>query len=217
MPRYERVTEICALLSRSREPVSLQSLCAEMEVAPATVKRLLRFLREDLRLAVYFDRDLGGYLLLRPPDPNPMHRRNTDPPATHRARSQGTTSPDPTTLRPLSNSIGSLFDPPASPDPPQTSHPQNGNTHPTGQCATLKFAASHAAHALQRAQRHPQQTTEILDDGSVLLNVRYDDAWQIQQEVLSLGAGVEILAPTQLRQAFVQNLRAILGSYTKLA
>lgn len=65
MARYERVAEIYDLLSATREPVSLESLCGSLGASTATVKRLIRFLRDELLVPVTFDRDAGGYVLDR--------------------------------------------------------------------------------------------------------------------------------------------------------
>ena len=63
MARYERVSEIYELLSASQEPVSLNHLCGSLNASTATVKRLVRFLRDELHAPVVFDRDGGGYRL----------------------------------------------------------------------------------------------------------------------------------------------------------
>jgi predicted DNA-binding transcriptional regulator YafY len=65
MARYERVSQLYDLLSASREPLSLASLGESLEASSATVKRLVRFLRDELGVEVHFDREQGGYLLNR--------------------------------------------------------------------------------------------------------------------------------------------------------
>lgn len=70
MARYERVSKLYELLSASREPLSLLSLCDSLEASTATVKRLLRFLRDELGVEVLFDRESGGYLLDRDARPS---------------------------------------------------------------------------------------------------------------------------------------------------
>jgi predicted DNA-binding transcriptional regulator YafY len=62
--RYERVEEIYELLCATREPQSLASLCAELDASTATVKRLIRLLR-DRGMPIDFDREAGGYVLDR--------------------------------------------------------------------------------------------------------------------------------------------------------
>jgi predicted DNA-binding transcriptional regulator YafY len=65
MARYERVAEIYRLLSASSEPISLESLCGSLNASTATVKRLVRFLREELMVPVEFNRDQHGYRIDR--------------------------------------------------------------------------------------------------------------------------------------------------------
>ncbi|MDX2093281.1 MAG: WYL domain-containing protein [Kofleriaceae bacterium] len=71
MARYERVSEIYDLLWSTREPQSLESLCGALGAAPATVKRLIRFLRER-GTPIEFVRDANGYVLDRSATPLPM-------------------------------------------------------------------------------------------------------------------------------------------------
>lgn len=65
MARFERVSEIYEILAASPEPVSLDSLTEALDVSAPTVKRLLRFLRDDLQVAVEYDRVHNGYRLDR--------------------------------------------------------------------------------------------------------------------------------------------------------
>jgi predicted DNA-binding transcriptional regulator YafY len=62
MARYERVADIYDILVSASEPVSLEALCSRLGASTATVKRLVRFLREQL-VPVHFDRERGGYRL----------------------------------------------------------------------------------------------------------------------------------------------------------
>jgi predicted DNA-binding transcriptional regulator YafY len=68
MARYERVAEIFELLNGTREPLSMTSLCSSLGASRATVKRLLSFLRDDLLVAVRFDRVAAGYVIDRNAD-----------------------------------------------------------------------------------------------------------------------------------------------------
>jgi len=68
MPSYERVAQIYDVLVASQEPVSLQSLCESLDASPATIKRLVRFLRDELNLTIRFDYEHGGYRLERTGD-----------------------------------------------------------------------------------------------------------------------------------------------------
>jgi predicted DNA-binding transcriptional regulator YafY len=61
MARYERVAEIYDILATASTPMSLESLCQALDASSATVKRLVRFLREQLLVPVEFDRESGGY------------------------------------------------------------------------------------------------------------------------------------------------------------
>jgi predicted DNA-binding transcriptional regulator YafY len=63
MARYERVAEIYDLLTTASEPIALESLCATLDASSATVKRLVRFLREQLLVPVEFDREKRGYVV----------------------------------------------------------------------------------------------------------------------------------------------------------
>jgi proteasome accessory factor C len=63
--RFERVSEIYELLAASREPLSLASLCSALGASQPTVKRLVRFLRDELGVQVDYDREHNGYRLDR--------------------------------------------------------------------------------------------------------------------------------------------------------
>ena len=63
MPSYERVAQIHQLLISSREPIALHQLCDRLNASPATIKRLISFLRHDLEMPVEFDHEHGGYRL----------------------------------------------------------------------------------------------------------------------------------------------------------
>ncbi len=63
MARYERVAEIYDLLANASEPIALETLCSALNASSATVKRLVRFLREQLLVSVEFDREQRGYTL----------------------------------------------------------------------------------------------------------------------------------------------------------
>ncbi len=65
MARFERVSEIYELLAASSEPLSLASLCSALGASPPTIKRLVRFLRDELGVRVEYDREQNGYRLDR--------------------------------------------------------------------------------------------------------------------------------------------------------
>ena len=59
---------------------------------------------------------------------------------------------------------------------------------------------SNAARLISEQIWHPEQWTEHLSDG-VILNFPVADLAEIKREILKFGAGVEVLAPNELRQA----------------
>jgi proteasome accessory factor C len=63
MARYERVAEIYEVLAAAPSPMSLEALCQTLTASSATVKRLVRFLREQLSVPVEFDRERKGYVI----------------------------------------------------------------------------------------------------------------------------------------------------------
>jgi predicted DNA-binding transcriptional regulator YafY len=65
MAKFERVQELDQLLRGSREPLSLEELCSRLEASPATVKRSIRFLREQLNAPIGYDHFQKGYLYER--------------------------------------------------------------------------------------------------------------------------------------------------------
>lgn len=68
MARFEKLQQLFSIFCRTREVRSLDSLCGEMESSPATIKRLIRFLRDQHGLDIQYDRELAGYQLIRSPD-----------------------------------------------------------------------------------------------------------------------------------------------------
>ncbi|MBU3672529.1 MAG: WYL domain-containing protein [Sinobacteraceae bacterium] len=68
MARFEKLQEIFSILCRTREPKTLAALCDEMSASPATVKRLIGFLRDQRGVDIRYDREQGGYRLERSPD-----------------------------------------------------------------------------------------------------------------------------------------------------
>lgn len=65
MARFERVQELDQLLRGSRVPLTLEALCSHLEASPATVKRSIRFLREQLNAPIEYDHFQKGYLYER--------------------------------------------------------------------------------------------------------------------------------------------------------
>ena len=67
MARFEKLQDLFGLLGRTREPQPLAALCDQLGASPATVKRLIAFLREQRGIDIRFDREQGGYRLERGP------------------------------------------------------------------------------------------------------------------------------------------------------
>jgi proteasome accessory factor C len=68
MARFEKLQEIFGIFCRTREPLPLAALCDETGASPATVKRLISFLRDQRGVDIRYDREQGGYRLERSPD-----------------------------------------------------------------------------------------------------------------------------------------------------
>ena len=60
MARHEKVQQMFDALWRTREPRALEDLCDELEISPATAKRLIAFLRTQRGVEVQYDRDRNG-------------------------------------------------------------------------------------------------------------------------------------------------------------
>ena len=65
MARFERVQELDQLLRNSRTPLTLEAICSQLSASPATVKRSIRFLREQLNAPIEYDHFHKGYLYER--------------------------------------------------------------------------------------------------------------------------------------------------------
>ena len=68
MARFEKLQDLFGLLGRTRESQPLTALCDQLSASPATVKRLIAFLREQRGIDIRFDREQGGYRLERGPE-----------------------------------------------------------------------------------------------------------------------------------------------------
>lgn len=79
--------------------------------------------------------------------------------------------------------------------------------------AVLRFA-SEAAKWVADEQWHPEQRRTILQDGGLELRVPYNDPTELLMDILKHGSNIEVLAPTALRDAVIERLRAALGHYT---
>lgn len=68
MARFEKLQDLFGLLGRTREAQPLAALCDQLGASPATIKRLIAFLREQRGVDIRFDREQGGYRLERGPE-----------------------------------------------------------------------------------------------------------------------------------------------------
>lgn len=78
--------------------------------------------------------------------------------------------------------------------------------------ATLKFKPEQARWVTEE-QWHPQQRTELLQDGSLLLELPYANPTELIMDILRYGPGVEVVAPPQLRRQVQDHLRSALAVY----
>ena len=67
MDKFDRFYDLIAILKARHYPISLHNLARELECAPATAKRLIKKLREELDAPIILisDRKAGGYFLER--------------------------------------------------------------------------------------------------------------------------------------------------------
>lgn len=61
MNAAERIYRLHALLKRARHPVSFQQLEDELQAAPATVKRTIRYMRDFMDAPILYERVYNGY------------------------------------------------------------------------------------------------------------------------------------------------------------
>jgi predicted DNA-binding transcriptional regulator YafY len=78
--------------------------------------------------------------------------------------------------------------------------------------ATLRFTAA-SARWVAAEQWHPRQRSSFAADGSYRLEVPYSNPTELVMDILRHGAGVEVLAPSELRQAVEQELARALAAY----
>ena len=78
--------------------------------------------------------------------------------------------------------------------------------------AGLKFKPEQARWVMEE-QWHPQQRTELLQDGSLLLELPYANPTELVMDILRYGAGVEVMAPPQLRRQVQDHLQSALAVY----
>jgi proteasome accessory factor C len=69
----------------------------------------------------------------------------------------------------------------------------------------LRFTPERARWVAE--QWHPQQEGTWLADGSYELRIPYREARELVMDVMRHGTGVDVVAPTELRQAIVDELQ----------
>ena len=78
--------------------------------------------------------------------------------------------------------------------------------------AVLRFTPERARW-VSREEWHPEQRTRFEADGSYVLEVPYSDHRELMMDILKYGAGVEVLAPAELRELVRAELAAAGGRY----
>lgn len=69
------------------------------------------------------------------------------------------------------------------------------------------------AHILGETRLSHDQRISSLDDGTHLLTATVNDSWQLHWWILSLGAGLEVLAPEDLRRSIRKQLKQAFRQY----
>jgi predicted DNA-binding transcriptional regulator YafY len=64
-----------------------------------------------------------------------------------------------------------------------------------------------------REEWHPKQKSEVLPDGSYVLQVPYSDDRELAMEILKYGPEVEVLEPDTLRARIAERLADALKIY----
>lgn len=80
--------------------------------------------------------------------------------------------------------------------------------------ARLRFLPEQARWVMEE-QWHPQQRTELLADGSLLLELPYAQPTELVMDILRHGSGVEVIAPPALRALVRERLTLALNQYTE--
>ncbi len=78
--------------------------------------------------------------------------------------------------------------------------------------ASLKFSRRRA-EVVALETWHPDQTSQVLDDGSYILDVPYANDQELVMDLLRHGAEVEVLSPPELRQKVYEALCAAAKKY----
>ena len=78
--------------------------------------------------------------------------------------------------------------------------------------ARLKFTPFRAQWVANEIW-HPAQRSQLLPDGSYLLEVPYGEDWELVQDILKQGSEVEVLAPASLRKKVIASISSMLATY----
>jgi predicted DNA-binding transcriptional regulator YafY len=78
--------------------------------------------------------------------------------------------------------------------------------------AKLRFAPEQARWVMEE-QWHPQQRSELQQDGSLVLELPYANPTELIMDILRHGSGVEVIGPESLRSAVRQELKAAAARY----
>lgn len=79
---------------------------------------------------------------------------------------------------------------------------------------TLRFAPAAAGRAAEKIW-HKSQTTEKLDDGSLLLRMELSDLREIKRWILWWGAEVEVVEPEELREMVREEVQRMRVCYCR--
>jgi len=85
---------------------------------------------------------------------------------------------------------------------------------PARYTAKLRFS-SHAAKWVADEHWHPEQRSEVLADGGLLLRIPYGNPQELVRDILKYGADVEVLAPRSLRRTVAGAHRQAARLYDK--
>ena len=78
--------------------------------------------------------------------------------------------------------------------------------------AVLRFTAERARWVADE-HWHPQQQSQLLENGSYELRIPYSDPRELVMDILKHGADVEVIAPDKLRNSVVEHLQKAQGLY----
>lgn len=78
--------------------------------------------------------------------------------------------------------------------------------------AVLRFTPERARWVADE-HWHPQQQSQIFEDGSYELRIPYSDSRELVMDILKHGEEVEVIAPETLRNAITEHLKNTLGRY----